>query len=239
MKDLVNTSTDISILVQIITGIVGIDGIFKKLDPIHRILQYVLGFELSVQAFELLYYIYLIKPASIESMASIRYFNWVFSTPVMLITTITYFKYEELLEKFKTTENKNEKLKFKQQLENLKFFDFLKENKNNIITIVICNFFMLLFGYLGEIGYSDTLTTAIFGFAFFFMSFFIVYDKYAKFSIIGNKMFTLLFAVWSFYGLAFVLDPVSKNISFNTLDVIAKNFFGIYLYFKILQTQTN
>ena len=119
----------------------------------------------------------------------------------------------------------------------MSFFKFFQDNKTNISIIVICNFFMLLFGYLGEIGYVDMFSSVVFGFLFFMMSFYVIYDKYAKFSIIGNNMFTLLFSIWSLYGFAFMFNPVYKNISFNTLDIIAKNFFGVYLYFKILKNK--
>jgi hypothetical protein len=238
MKNIVAQSTDISIIAQIITGAIGIDGLFTKLDPTHQILQSVLGLEMGVQVVELLYYIFLIRTAQLENMASIRYLDWVFTTPTMLITTIVYFTYEKYIEQFNSAKTEDEKLKYEKQLQNLKFFDFISENQNDVLSIVICNFFMLVFGYLGEIGYADAFVSALFGFAFFFMSFYTIYDKFAKFSIIGNKMFKLLFFVWSMYGFAFLLPPVYKNILFNTLDVIAKNFFGVYLYFKILKTRT-
>lgn len=235
MQNIVNTSTDLSIIVQVITGIIGIDGIFKKIPLIHQILQSVLGLELFVQFVELLFYIIYIRLSPLKDMASIRYFDWVITTPTMLITTITYFTYEQYLEKYESSKNTDEKNIYKEKLEQLKFFDFIKKNKENIITIVVCNFFMLLFGYLGEIGYSDLLSSSLFGFGFFFMTFYVIYDKYAKFSKIGVKMFKFLAFIWGMYGFAFLLNPTYKNISFNTLDIFAKNFFGIYLYFKILQ----
>jgi hypothetical protein len=238
MTNLVAQSTDISIIAQLLTGAVGIDGLFKKIHPTHQILQNVLGLEMLVQVVELLYYIFLIRTAQLENMASIRYFDWVFTTPTMLITTVIYFTYEKYIEEFNSTKSDEEKNKVEKKLQNLKIFDFIKDNRNDILTIVICNFLMLLFGYLGEIGYGDKFVSCLFGFAFFFMSFYVIYDRYAKFSVTGNKMFKLLFTIWSLYGFAFVLHPVYKNIIFNTLDVIAKNFFGLYLYFKILKTRS-
>lgn len=238
MTQLVHTSTDLSIIVQIITGIVGIDGIFRKLPDIHHILVNILGLELFVQIIELLFYIFIIRSAPLNNMASIRYFDWVITTPIMLITTITYFTYEKYLEQF-TKLNNDDPLKnnLKKQLENFTFLQFLKDNKSNISTIVICNFFMLLFGYLGEIGYIDILSSFLFGFVFLAMSFYVIYDEYAKYSQIGVKMFLLLTTIWSAYGIAFLFNPIYKNISYNTLDIIAKNFFGLYLYFKILTKQ--
>ena len=235
MTQTVRNSVDISIIAQIITGAVGIDGLFKKLEPMHSILQDVLGFEILVQAIELLYYIFIIRTSTLENMASIRYFDWVITTPVMLITTVVYFTYERYLENYNNAQTEIEKKEFKNKLENLKFFKFIKENKTNIFLIIVCNFFMLFFGYLGEIKYDNIYTAFSFGTAFFLMSFYIIYDNYARFSKIGNNMFKLLFTVWATYGVAFLLNPVYKNILFNYLDVVAKNFFGLYLYFKIIQ----
>jgi len=238
MTQLVYTSTNLSIIAQIITGIVGIDGLFRKLPDIHRILTSILGLETLVQVIELLFYIFIIRSSPLQNMASIRYFDWVITTPTMLITTIPYFTYEKYLEKYNNLNDKDPlKQESKEQLKNLKFFEFVKDNKSNILTIVICNFFMLLLGYFGEIGYIDTWSSVIMGFVFLAMSFYVIYDKYAKFSQIGTKMFILLSIIWSSYGIAFLFNPVYKNISYNTLDVIAKNFFGIYLYFKILEKQ--
>lgn len=232
---LVYTSTDLSIVAQIITGIFGIHGLFQQLEPIHQILKTVLGLEMIVQVVELFFYIMIIRNLPVSNMAYVRYYDWFFTTPAMLITTVIYFKYEQYIEEFKNSKNSNNSILLKSNLSNMNLFDFLKENKLDVSTIVICNFFMLLFGYLGEIGAADTFISCVFGFAFFLMAFYVIYDKFAKFSKIGNKMFKLLFFVWSLYGIAYLFNPIYKNISFNTLDVVSKNFFGVYLYFKILE----
>lgn len=237
-QQLVNTSTDLSIIAQIITGLFGINGLFQTLEPYHEILRTILGFELIVQIIELIFYIFILRQLPIQNMAIVRYYDWLITTPTMLITTIVYFKYEEYIEKFTNSTDSDTKNKYKNLLENMDFFQFIKENQDNVILIVVFNFLMLLFGYLGEIGVIDIISATIFGFIFFLMAFYVIYDRYAKFSKIGNKMFSLLFAVWSVYGLAYLFNPTYKNITFNTLDVIAKNFFGLYLYFKILQKST-
>jgi hypothetical protein len=221
-------STDLSILAQIITGVIGVNGLLIKLDPQHQILSSVLGLEMIVQAIELFFYIFIIRKLPVDFMASTRYYDWLITTPTMLISSITYFKYEEYLEKQKNSDNPNE-------YPPLEFFKFIDDNKNNIISIVICNFFMLLFGYLGEIGSVDLFSAAIFGFAFFFMCFYIIYKDYAKNSESGRNLFNILFFAWATYGFAYLFDPVYKNIIFNNLDIISKNFFGIYLYYKITQ----
>ena len=37
------------------------------------------------------------------------------------------------------------------------------------------------------------------------------------------------------YGIAAMMPTPYKNISYNMLDIVAKNFYGIYIYYKILQ----
>ena len=39
--------------------------------------------------------------------------------------------------------------------------------------------------------------------------------------------------VWAAYGVVFLFPAVYKNIAFNFLDIIAKNFFGLFLFYKI------
>lgn len=218
----VDFTTDLSILVQIITGIASLQGIFVKLPDKHKILNEVLALETVVQGVELFFYTYFLKSLALKAlpqMARVRYFDWAITTPTMLLTTIIYFKYEEYLEQ------KSEKI--------LHFSDFLIQNKENIITIVVCNFLMLLFGYLGEIGVINMTLSLIIGFIFFAYTFYLIYKDYAVKSKNSLKIFYFIFSVWSLYGIAAIFSPYHKNHIFNILDILAKNFFGLYLYYKV------
>lgn len=217
----VKFSTDLSIFIQIVTGLVSMQGIFLDLPDKHNILREILTLETIVQFVELFFYIYFLKSMAINAlsqMASIRYFDWFITTPTMLLTTIMFFKYEEYIEK---KENKI-----------LHFYDFLKEHKNNIITIFVCNFLMLLFGYLGEIGAIDMSSSLTLGFLFFGFTFYTIYKHYAIHSKNAINLFYFVLSVWSIYGVAAIMTPYNKNNTFNILDIFAKNFFGLYLYFK-------
>ena len=44
-----------------------------------------------------------------------------------------------------------------------------------------------------------------------------------------------MFIVWSLYGVAATFKPNEKNVSYNVLDIISKNFYGLFIYFQILQ----
>ena len=215
-------STNLSIIIQIISGLFSIRGIFVKLPENHKILTHILILETIVQVIELLFYIFYLRSivvTNLPQMASIRYFDWIITTPTMLLTTIIFFKYQEYIEK-----NIDEKLDF---------WQFIKENKQNIITIFICNFLMLLFGYLGEIKYMDMTQSLFFGFIFFGITFYTIYKNYAIKSKSSLKMFYFILFIWGLYGVAALFDPVNKNNMFNILDLFAKNFFGIYLYYII------
>lgn len=220
----VHFTTNLSIIIQIITGLVSFNGIFLELPDKHKILNEILALETSVQVIELFFYIYFLRGLALKyvhKMGSIRYFDWAITTPTMLLTTIIYFKYEEYLEK------NEEKV--------LTFGDFLKDNTQNIITIIVCNFLMLLFGYLGEIGLIDMTSSIVLGFAFFAYSFYVIYRDYAIKSKKSLNLFYFILSVWSLYGLAAIFSHHHKNNMFNILDVFAKNFFGLYLYYKAVE----
>ena len=44
-----------------------------------------------------------------------------------------------------------------------------------------------------------------------------------------------VFICWFMYGISAMFDPIRKNISYNMLDIVAKNFYGLFIYYKILQ----
>ncbi len=94
---------------------------------------------------------------------------------------------------------------------------------------------MLAFGYLGETNVLSKYISTPLGFYFFYKSFNLIYYTFANKSIVGKKLFAFLLSVWSLYGVAAVMPTDIKNISYNLLDIVAKNFYGLYLYYKILQ----
>ena len=219
--DSINFSTNASIIIQILSAI-GLKGVFIDLPEKHKILQSILKLEMIVQFIELFFYILILQPmikTALPQMAAVRYMDWVLTTPTMLLTTIILFKYEEHLE------NNIDK--------NIEFFEFLKTDQSNIISIFVCNFLMLFFGYLGEIGVIDIKLSIVLGFIFLGITFYIIYKNYAVKSKSSIKLFYYMFIVWAIYGIAALMTPSTKNIMFNILDIFAKNFMGLYLYYRI------
>lgn len=216
-SSLVETTTQWSVVIQIIAAILGIYGIFLPLSPQNLVLREILTMETIVQILELSFYIWFVFNYNLDTMAITRYYDWVFTTPVMLMTSVVLFGYES-------------------SSKPIRFFDYVKDNIWDIGQIMLYNFLMLLFGYLGEIGLMDKISATILGFIFFYMSFSIVY-KFAEKSVNGRNLFMLLLSIWGLYGVIYLLPEAQKNIGYNVLDIFAKNFFGVYLVYRIAQLQ--
>jgi hypothetical protein len=92
---------------------------------------------------------------------------------------------------------------------------------------------MLLFGFLAERGVMDKMLAFVLGTAALCGSFGIIYENYAKYSEKTRKIFWAMFGIWALYGAAFLCPPIVKNVSYTILDIFAKNFFGIFLYYII------
>lgn len=218
---MVKFTTKLSVIIQLVIGIISTSGTFLKVDNKHKILTQILIAENIVQYVELSFYLYFLKQfnvLSLSDMTSIRYYDWVFTTPAMLLTTVIYLKYEEHIQQGKP--------------EILNFFEVLKQEQGSIIQICLCNFFMLLFGYLGEKNIIDRKIGITIGFVFFALTFNLIYS-YAVKSTIGKKLFSVLLPIWGLYGVGACLDDTSKNNMFNILDIISKNFFSLYIVYKL------
>lgn len=211
---LVKKSVLFSLFVQITAGIIQLYGLFLNLRKEDEILKSILALETVVQFIEAVFYMWLAYGLyNLKDVTSRRYYDWMLTTPTMLLATIIYFKY---LEKGELT-----------------FFDFLKNNDTNIFKIFGYNWLMLLFGYLGEIKKITLLTGVPIGFVFFGLSFYEIY-KYAT-TPEASRLFYFLLFVWSLYGVAAVLSTNAKNVMYNLLDIVSKNFYGLFIFYKILQ----
>ena len=218
MKELVSKTIYFSLFMQILTTGISMEGIHDKLYIEDIILKDILKLELFVQIVETLFYLWIIfSLKNIKLMTSRRYIDWVITTPTMLISTLMFLKYKEYKE--------NKKKSFT-------FSEFIKDDWINIKKIIIFNGFMLLFGYLGETNILPKHLSITIGFVFFYLSFNIIY-QYAKNTSEGQKLFYFLTIVWSMYGVSATFPVVSKNISYNLLDIVSKNFYGLFIYYKV------
>jgi hypothetical protein len=212
----------ISIVVQIVTGIIEIGAFFVKVPPIYTIIRQLLIIELVVQFIEASFYFWLAYNfTKVVNVTPKRYIDWVITTPTMLITLIIYLIYLN-----KKIENKTSELDF---------FTLLKDNSTIIIPVLLLNWLMLLFGYLGEMKIIPVLLGVFLGFIPFLVYYYIIYINYVTqgLSEKGYLLFWYFFCFWSLYGVVAVLPYYIKNSFYNILDLFAKNFFGIFLSYII------
>jgi hypothetical protein len=210
----------ISIIIQIITGIIEIGAFFVKVPTIYTIIRQLLLIELVVQIIEGSFYVWLAYNfTKVLNVTPKRYIDWFITTPTMLITLIVYLIYLTKKEENKTNE--------------LEFFTLLKENSNIIVPVVLLNWLMLLFGYLGEMKVIPVLLGVFLGFIPFLLYYYLIYVNYVTQNSSGYLLFWYFFFFWSLYGFVAVLPYYVKNSLYNILDLFAKNFFGIFLSYII------
>ena len=166
-----------------------------------------------------------------------RYYDWLFSTPVMLIILIVYLlflndKKEEKKKSEQINISKNAPFKIDNNYKNV--LTYVNENKNIIGIVLLLNVLMLLFGYLGEIGILSISTSVLLGFIPFVSYFYLIYENYAKYTNMGIVLFWFFSAIWSLYGLSALMPYYMKNIGYNILDIISKNFFELFLGIKLI-----
>ena len=147
-----------------------------------------------------------------NDITQIRYIDWSITTPMMLLVLSLVLSM-----------NINTKIHF-----------------NVIGTIIILNYIMLLFGYLGEIKILNRYLATLFGFIAFFIMFYIIYINFVKpkYSRVNYIIFGIYFIVWSLYGIVYLFNEEYKNLITNILDLIAKCFvgLGLWLYYtKIIE----
>lgn len=225
MSSIVKTTTYISILIQVLTGLVSIDGFSYKLPQNKQILKDILALESLVQFAELCMYIWLSYNHNLDQMALTRYYDWILTTPTMLLSTIAFLHYQYLLENNSLSDTFNIK-------------QFVAEHKTNIQHIFVLNTAMLLCGYLGELDKIDRTHATVLGFIPFVMCFKLIYQHYGSKTALGREITTKMFLLWSIYGVAFMFPDAPKNIAYNFLDIIAKNFWGLFIYWQIKASGT-
>ena len=219
MSNVVGSANKLSIGIQAVTGLLGLHGLTIPLEPKDEILRQVLGLEMLVQAIEFIFYLGFASTLNLTSLTQARYYDWFLSTPIMLFTISLYFFYVNFIED--------------QDGKTIGLVDFAKNNSKQVFGFVLLNFLMLLFGFLGERGIMNKMLAFVLGSGALVGSFGIIYENYAKYSEKTRNIFWIMFGLWSLYGIAFLMPPVAKNLGYTTLDIFAKNFFGIFLYFTI------
>ncbi len=134
-----------------------------------------------------------------------RYLDWSITTPIMLLVLVLALLYNS-------------------KMGSMNFWHF--------VIILLLNYGMLGSGYLGEIKMLDKLPANIIGFVFFIALYFFIFYMYLRPSYnYDNYLLFLAFVIlWAIYGVVYFSDQVTKNVTFNILDLLSKCFVGIFFW---------
>jgi hypothetical protein len=146
----------------------------------------------------------------VQNINILRYVGWVFSTAMMICVLCLVLAL-----------NNN-----------------IVASTSTLVTVILLDWSMLLFGFLGETGMMDKSVAMALGFVPFFAMFYVVYETFlrGKTNSVNVLVFWIYFILWLIYGLVYMIDVTAKTITTNILDCIAKAFFaiGLSLYYLTL-----
>ena len=206
--DLVHRSTNLSIIIQALSGIYTAR-VIGKTKP--KLLVQSVQLEGLVTIIQFIFYTTFIRNHDIATMSITRYYDWMLTTPLMLTSMSAYFLYK--------------------QGEEGSLYDIIVKYKQQFVKIVSFNLIMLLAGYLGEIGCVSKELALVIGSLAFVMTFTVIHKEMGG---AGKGIFNLITAVWGLYGVAYMLPSVQKNLLYNGLDLISKNLFAVLLTNEVL-----
>jgi hypothetical protein len=216
MKDALTLSLNASLFAQWSTLLVNFFSLTQELSLKDLILRTVLWIETVVQVIELAFYTwYAYHFHTVAEATFYRYHDWAVTTPLMLLSTMIYFDYQNKPEEVVTLES------------------FWEEHWKDVLIVFAFNVVMLLFGYLYERNVIGLWASQTVGFAGYAGTFYVLWDKFASKTASNLPLYWFMTIVWGFYGIAAFFSPAVKNTAYNLLDVVAKNFYGVFLSYLI------
>jgi bacteriorhodopsin len=140
----------------------------------------------------------------LEDVTKYRYYDWAITTPMLLLVLLIFFNYSE-----------RDPLKL-----------------SSYLYVLVFNYTMLLFGYLGETKQISKPAGSAIGFIAFAAMIWIIYVNCitSKSSLVDQVLIAAFAFIWTLYGVAYWLPVRQKNMMYNGLDVIAKCFFGLFMW---------
>lgn len=223
MRSLVKASIDVSLFIQIVTLLLNLFAFLIPVDRWDFALKEILGLETAVQIVELVFYSWYRGRllGNGFDVTRFRYYDWFLTTPTMLFSTASYYGYLDSREQ--------------PEKEPFSVVTFWREYSNWILVMFLCNALMLWFGYLQEIGVLSIVWSTLLGYVSLLGSFGILYKQFVSKTPQQQGLFYFMFSVWSLYGIAAMLESKEKNIMYNVLDIFAKNFYGLFLGYLLVQ----
>ena len=220
--DSVYTSYVFSIVVQLILLVVLAYNVDMPVSPELAVLREAFRFEYYVSIIEFLGYLligYMLFQK--KSVTIYRYADWFITTSILLISLSYVFLYRLYKEKDKTKELTNKYI--------------FTEYRPVLQSLFLSNFFMLLFGFLGEMKKIPYFIGFILGMICFIITFTTLSNNFVKENKANDDLFTIFMLIWLFYGFAYLMPYKSKNMFYNLLDLVSKNMFGLYILYIIQQ----
>jgi len=219
MNELIYTTGIFSFIIQVITTIFDTYALYIPIPPSLYDIKGLLWIEYIVNFIEGFFYIWMIYNFSaVKNITKFRYYDWIITTPTMLFT---YSMYLLIIRKIEEKQKHT-------------LLESVYNEKYTLIIIILLNWLMLYFGYIGELGKMSVNLSTFLGFIPFTMMFYIIYEKYAKYTSLGINTFIYFVSVWSLYGVAALMSYEVKNIMYNILDLFAKNFFALFLAYVLI-----
>lgn len=220
--DSVYTSYVFSILVQFILLVILAYNIDMIVPPELEVLRESFRFEYYVSIIEFTGYLligYMLFQK--KSVTVYRYADWFITTSILLLSLSYVFLYRLYKEKDKTKQLTNEYI--------------FTEYRPVLQSLFLSNFFMLLFGFLGEMKKIPYWIGYILGMICFIITFTTLSNNFVKENKANDDLFTIFMLIWLFYGFAYLMPYKSKNMFYNLLDLVSKNMFGLYILYIIQQ----
>lgn len=168
-------------------------------------LQIIFALELGSQVIEFVWYLVVVcRQREIGTWS--RYIDWVVSTPIMLLSTAMFFS-------------------FRRGLGVVGIFE-----DPWVYASLAFNWAMLAAGFALERGGVPRWLGLGLGGAFLVGTFTSLATLLASpTDDVSAGLFIAMYAVWSLYGVAAALPYTPKNVGYNALDIVSKNFYGVFL----------
>ncbi len=144
------------------------------------------------------------KEINFKEINITRYTDWMITTPIMLLVLCLVFGYNN-----KTV-----------------------MTASYFLIVLLVNFLMLAFGYVGEVGLLNKRLAQLGGFIFFFILYGMIYYTFLndKYNFDNQIIFWAFVFFWFFYGVLYDMDEETKNVGYNILDLFSKCFVGIFFW---------
>lgn len=210
MSVIVYRSAVASLVAQVLVGAVTLAGFFVPVSKDTRDdLRVILALELVSQVVEFAWYVTAV--CYVRRIATwARYVDWVVSTPIMLVSTALFFRHRRGVALLP---------------------DALQDGA--LWATLALNWAMLAFGYALEtraVSQEAKFAGLALGGASFVGSFGVLSTMLDEDDAVSVGLFWAMYGVWALYGVAAAMADVPKNVAYNALDVVSKNFYGLFLF---------